>query len=108
VASRTMAKRRINVTFPDTVLDALAGAVPDRERNGFIVRATEAALRRERLRRIVEDLRARPAWADEDHPDLATVDDVGRYVRGIREASMPRTWEGMLGEAGPGGNEPAR
>ncbi len=108
MASSTEPKRRINVTFPDAVLDALAGIVPERERNGFIVRATEAALRRERLRKVVDALRAIPAWADEDHPDLVTVEDAAQYVRRLRAASLPRTWEDLAGEAGQGGDTTPR
>ena len=107
MASGTDTKKRINVTFPETVMDALADIVPDRERNSFIVRATEAALRRERLRKVVEELRVEPAWADEDHPGLTTVDDVDRYIRRLRETSGPRTWDEMAGEGREGGNATA-
>lgn len=107
MASRVDTKRRVSVTFPGSVLDALADTVSDRERNSFIVRATEAALRRERLRKVIEGLREEPAWADEDHPDLMTVDDVDRYVRRLRETSAPRTWDEMVGETKTDGNRVA-
>lgn len=38
------------------------------------------------------------AWSDEDHPDLMSVDDVNQYVRQLREASMPRSWDEIAGE----------
>ena len=44
----TSTKKRINVTFPESVLDLLESVVPARKRNAFIVEATEEALRRER------------------------------------------------------------
>jgi len=39
------------------------------------------------------------AWSDEDHPDLMTVEDVNRYIRRLRETSMPRTWDEIIAEA---------
>ena len=65
------------------MLELLEKVVPPRERNHFIVEATEEALRRERL---TEALQASAgAWSDEDHPDLMTVEDIDRYVRRLRE-----------------------
>ena len=107
MASGVETKKRINVTFPGDVLEALAAVVPERERNRFIVRSTRAALQRERLRKVVEGLRSTAAWADEDHPDLMTVEDAAGYVRRLRETSMPRTWEEMTGEAGTRGDTTA-
>lgn len=92
-------KKRINVTFPQTVLDLLEAVVPARKRNAFIVEATEEALRRERLKAVLESLAKEPAWSDEDHPDLMTVEDVDRYVRRLRETWMPRSWDEIAEEA---------
>jgi len=96
-------KRRINVTFPADLLEALDKFVPSRKRNHFIVEATEEALRRLQLARVLEGLREEPAWTDENHPDLMTVQDVDRYVRRLRETWMPRTWEQIEEEVHPGG-----
>lgn len=38
------------------------------------------------------------AWSDEDHPDLMSVEDVNQYVRQLREASMPRSWDEIAEE----------
>lgn len=81
-----MSVQRINVTIPASLLEEIRRYVPRRERNRFIVRAAEKELGRIKLRKILEDLRRRPAWADEDHPDLRTAEDVDRYVRSLREA----------------------
>ena len=84
----TEARKRINVTFPTTLLEELRRSVPVRERNRFIVEATEKELSR---RRLVKALReSAGAWSEEDHPDLATPKDVDRYVRELRETWMPR------------------
>jgi hypothetical protein len=97
MVTRTGPRKRINVSFPEPVLELLDKVIPPRERNSFIVEATEEALRRERL---LEALRASSgAWSDEDHPDLMTVEDVDRYVRRLRETWMPRSWDEILQEA---------
>ena len=91
--------KRINVTFPATLLEELREYVPKRERNQFIVEATEKLLKRTRLKKVLESLRQEPAWSDEDHPDLMTVEDVDNYVRRMRETWMPRSWDEIVGEA---------
>lgn len=93
----TISKKRINVTFPESVLDLLESVVPARQRNMFIVEATEEALRRERQLTAIRD--SSGAWSDEDHPDLMTVEDVDRYVRRLRETWMPRSWDEIVAEA---------
>jgi hypothetical protein len=97
MATRTKATRRINVTFPTDLLELLDAVVPPRERNRFIVEATEQSLRRERLQKALAA--SAGAWSDEDHPDLATAEDIERYVRRLRETWMPRTWDEIV-EAG--------
>jgi hypothetical protein len=71
------------------------------------VEATEEALRRERLRQVIMALREKPAWSDEDHPDLMTVEDVDRYVRRMRESWMPRSWDEIIEEAEGNAHTPA-
>jgi len=92
-------KQRINVIFPVDLLAELNRLVPPRQRNRFIVEATEQALRRAQLDQVLAELRREPAWKDKDHPDLLTVPDVNRYVRRFREAWMSRSWDEMLAEA---------
>jgi hypothetical protein len=89
--------KRISVTFPVSLLEDLSRHVPRRERSKFIVEATEKELKRRRLLRALRD--SAGAWSDEDHPDLMTVDDVNRYVRELRETSMPRTWDEIAEES---------
>ena len=93
----TSTKKRINVTFPESVLVLLESVVPARKRNVFIVEATEAALRRERQLKAIQE--SSGAWADQDHPDLMTAEDIDRYVRRLRETWMPRTWDEIIAEA---------
>jgi len=99
MAMKIAEKQRINVTFPVDLLAELNRLVPPRQRNRFIVEATEQALRRTRLDQVLAELRREPAWKDQDHPDLLTVSDVNRYVRRFRQAWTPRSWEEILAEA---------
>jgi hypothetical protein len=89
--------QRINVTFPTSLLEEMRRYVPRRERNRFVVQAAEKELGRIKRRKILEDLRNRPAWTDEGHPDLRTVEDVDRYVRSLRSAWGGRLWEATEG-----------
>lgn len=91
-----ISKKRISVTFPEPVLDLLATVVPKRERDAFIVEATEKALRQERLLKALDA--SGGAWSDEDHPDLMTDEDIDRYVRRLRETWMPRSWDEIIAE----------
>ena len=91
--------KRINVTFPTSLLEELRRYVPRWERNRFIVEATDRELKRIRLLKVLADLRHEPAWSDEDHPDLMTNEDIDRYIRRLRETWMPRSWEEIVEEA---------
>ncbi|MEE8390625.1 MAG: hypothetical protein V3S14_07500 [Anaerolineae bacterium] len=93
-------KRRINVTFPVEVLELVDSVVQPRERNRFIVQATEEAARRERLRHVLAQLRDEgPAWRDEDHPELATPEDIDRWIRQLREyGHSSYDWDVQLAE----------
>jgi hypothetical protein len=103
MSTSTRSKRRINVTFPVEVLELVDAVVPPRERNRFIVKATEEAARRERLHRVLAQLREEgPAWRDEDHPELATPEDVDRWIRQLRESGHTSyDWDVQLAEDMP-------
>ncbi len=89
--------KRINVTFPVSLLEKLRETLPRRERNHFIVEATEKELRRLKAEETLLYLREHgPIWTVEDHPELATNEDIDRYVRNMREAWMPRDWDEIL------------
>lgn len=86
--------RRVNVTFPLELAKSLEELVPRGKRNRFVVEATENALRRERLMKALED--SAGAWSDEDYPNLATSEDIERFVRSLRESSPARTWDQIV------------
>lgn len=93
----TAESKRISVVFPVKVLEELRRLVPPRERSKFIARATEMELKRLRLEAALRN--SAGAWSDEDHPDLMTAEDVDRYIRRLRETSMPRSWDEIIAEA---------
>jgi hypothetical protein len=71
-------KEKVNLYLPKTLMDDLRRIVPARERTRFVESALERELRR---RKLIEALKASyGAWKDEDHPELATFDDVNRWV----------------------------
>ena len=92
----TETPKRINVTFPASLLDELRRIVPVRERNRFIVEATERELRRQRLLKALRE--SGGAWREEDHPDLHTPEDVERYIRRMRETWMPGARDESVGD----------
>ncbi len=90
MASITPSTRRMNVAFPPDILKTLEKMVPARQRNRFVVDATERALRQAQLDRALDRLLEEAAWTDENHPDLETTEDVDRYVRKLRESWLVR------------------
>lgn len=74
--------RRINVTLPVKLLEDLDKYVPPRKRNEVIVTATEAYVAK--LKLLVAIKETAGAWDDQSHPELATPEDVDRWVREIR------------------------
>jgi Arc/MetJ-type ribon-helix-helix transcriptional regulator len=77
--------RRINVTFPKQLLEELDEVVPTGKRSEVIVEATAAYLRRIKVLAALTETQG--AWQDEDHPELATPEDVNRWL-----ASMRSSW----------------
>jgi len=76
--------RRINVTFPVSLLGELHKYVPSRQRNQVIIAATEDYVRRLKLLAALKETAG--AWDDNSHPELATPADIDRWLRQIRAA----------------------
>jgi len=81
----TKKRKRINVIFPGALIDELKETIPPRERNRFIVEATQKELRRARLSKAVAGLREEPAWTDAHHPGLGSPEDVQAYSGRLRQ-----------------------
>ncbi len=76
------ATKRINVTFPVQLLEDLDRYAPPRKRNKVIVAATENYVQKLRLLAVLRETAG--AWDDESHPELATPEDIDRWLRRIR------------------------
>ena len=84
---------RVNVVFPDDLLEELRRLIPARKRSELIVKATA-----EKLAIIRQQLalkRAAGAWTDENHPDLNTPEDLSRWRR-----SLWASWDERIGQLG--------
>ena len=76
------ATKRINVTFPLRLLEDLNRYTPPRKRNQVIIMATESYVQKLRLLAVLRETAG--AWDDESHPELATPEDIDRWLRQIR------------------------
>lgn len=97
---------RINLALPAGLLQELRETIPPRQRNQFIVELIERELRRLRFLKAWDE--AAGAWSDEDYPHLKTREDIDRWVRSLREQSMPRSWDEILAEDVDNGESLAR
>ena len=71
-------KERMNLYITKSLMDDLRRVVPPRERTRFVEEVLARELRRLKLREAIKN--AYGAWKDEDHPELATFEDVNRWV----------------------------
>lgn len=79
---------RISVYFPKALLDDLREYVPPRKRSAVIVDSVAKELERLKLLAVLE--RTAGAWKDEDYPELATDEDIDRYIRELRASWQAR------------------
>lgn len=76
--------RRINVAFPVQLLEDLDRLAPPRKRGQIIVAATADYVRKLKLLAAIKETAG--SWDDESHPELATPEDIDRWLRQIRSA----------------------
>lgn len=95
MATKTLSKR-INVTLPEGLLRELRSYIPRPQRNQFVVDLVEREIRRLRLVRALQE--SAGAWLPEDHPDLATADEIDQHVRRLRAINRPRSWAELAAE----------
>lgn len=74
--------RRINVMFPTRLLEELAELAPPRKRSQIIVAATTDYVQRLRLLRAIQE--SAGLWEKESHPELATPEDIDKWLRRMR------------------------
>ena len=71
-------KERMNLYITKSIMDDLRRAIPARERTRFVEDVLARELRRRKLREALK--KSYGAWKDENHPELATFEDVNRWV----------------------------
>jgi len=71
-------KERMNLYITKSLMDDLRHAIPARERTRFVEEILARELRRLKLREAIKN--SYGAWKDEDHPELATFEDVNHWV----------------------------
>lgn len=71
-------KERMNLYITKSVMDDLRRAVPARERTRFVEEVLAREIRRRKLKAALKA--SAGAWKDEDHPELATFEDVNRWI----------------------------
>ncbi|MGC9349768.1 MAG: ribbon-helix-helix domain-containing protein [Anaerolineae bacterium] len=76
--------RRINVVFPTRLLEELDETVPSGKRSEVIVEATAAYLRRLKVLAVLKETSG--AWSADDHPEMATPEDVNRWLEDLRSS----------------------
>lgn len=81
-------KIRTHVIIPSDTLEAVDSLVGKRGRSKFIREATEEKIRQARFHKALEV--SSGAWKDEDHPELSSVDDIGKYVSDMRKDNDKR------------------
>jgi len=82
-----MATQRAHIVLPEDLIAEIDSAVGPRGRSAFLVETARAELRR---RNLLLFLRSdRPAWHEEDHPELAS--GSAAWVRKLRKESDVRS-----------------
>ena len=74
--------RRINVTFPTRLLEDLDEIAPHRKRSQIIVAATADYVRKLKLLTAIRETAG--IWEDPSHPELATPEDIDRWLHEMR------------------------
>ena len=73
--------QKITVTLPRALLARLREHVPARQRSRFILEAVEERLALEEQVAALEETAG--AWSDENHPEMATCKDIGRWFADV-------------------------
>lgn len=86
------ATARLNLVLPRDLADELCELVPARRRSQFVTEVLTRELRRKRLLQALEE--SAGAWSDEDHPELATAEDIDRWIAEGRAGFDRDVWAG--------------
>jgi Arc/MetJ-type ribon-helix-helix transcriptional regulator len=80
--------RKVTVTLPASLLTRLDERVPSRRRSAFIARAIQEQLAILEQAAAIEE--SAGAWRDEDYPEMATDEDIDRWLIELRGATDER------------------
>lgn len=87
----TVEKERLNLYLPKGLVEDLRRYVPARERSRFVSEARAQKLRHLKLKAAIEV--SAGSWRDEDHPELATPQDIDRWIEeGRATLDWDRAW----------------
>ncbi len=79
---------RTHVVLPDKLIEDVDKLVGKRNRSRFISAVVEERLRRERLRRAIEE--GAGILSDEDYPEWSTPEKIAEWLRDLRETPSIR------------------
>ncbi len=79
---------RTHVVLPDELINDVDKLVGKRNRSRFIAEVLEERLRRERLRRAIEE--GAGILRDEDYPEWSTPERIAEWLRKLRESPSIR------------------
>ena len=71
-------KRRVSFIFSKHLADELRRIIPANEISLFVENVLTRELRRRKLRKVLK--KSYGAWKDKNHPELATFEDINRWV----------------------------
>jgi len=71
-------RERLNLYLTKPLADELRRVIPARERTRFVEEVLARELRRRKLKAALKA--SAGAWKDDDHPELATFEDVNRWI----------------------------
>jgi hypothetical protein len=71
-------RERLNLYLTKSLMDDLRHIIPARERTRFMEEILARELHRRKLKAALKA--SAGAWKDEDHPELATFEDVNRWI----------------------------
>ncbi len=71
-------RERLNLYLTKPLADELRRVIPARERTRFVEEVLARELRRRKLKEAIKN--SFGAWKDEDHPELATPEDIDRWI----------------------------
>ncbi|MCL5987254.1 MAG: ribbon-helix-helix domain-containing protein [Actinobacteria bacterium] len=83
-----MATTKVHLTFPPEIIEEIDKLVSKRRRSKFVAEATREKINREKFQKALRECAG--AWKPENHPDLATTQDVIDFVDNIRKESEER------------------